>query len=138
MTGRLVFVYGTLRKGDCRFGIESLVDQLHEEAYLEGFQLAHFGGFPGIVPGKGRVRGEVHLYSTFDELDRIEGFNEKYPDRSLFKREKVMVELPTGDILQASTYVFNARSGRKQRIIESGDWFDERPPRRGFERSSSR
>ena len=128
MVGKLVFVYGTLRKGDCRFGIETLVEQIHEEAYLEGFQLVHLGGFPGIMPGKGRVRGEVHLYSTFARLDMIEGFCQEEPERSFYRREKVMVELPTGEALQASTYIFNGRPGKEPRIIESGDWFDERPP----------
>ncbi len=126
MTGKLVFVYGTLRKGDCRYGLDTLVELIHPEAHLEGFQLLHLGGFPGIVPGRGRVRGEVHLYTKFDELDRIEGFCEESPSRSLFLRKQVIIELPLGEELQASTYVFNANPREDSRVIESGDWFEER------------
>ena len=130
MVGKLVFVYGTLRKGDTRFGVPTFVDMAHPEAYLENFQLVHLGGFPGIIPGKGRVRGEVHLYSTFEMLDRIEGFSESSPDGSLFVREKVMVELPGGGELQTSTYVFNGhdmlrRMERRFNVIECGDWFSD-------------
>lgn len=126
MVGKLVFVYGTLRRGDCRFGIPSFVKLVHEKAFLEGFRLLNLGSFPGIVPGKGRVQGEVHLYSTFDTLDLIEGFCEDDPESSLFKREKVIVEVPFGIELQASTYTFNDEKG-DHRVIENGDWFSEQP-----------
>lgn len=131
MKGHMVFAYGTLRRGDCRYGLDSFVNMVHEEAYLEGFHLVHLGGFPGLRPGKGRVRGEVHLYSTFDELDAIEGFHEESPEGSLFLRQKVLVEVPPlGETLQASTYLFNADDARRYRVIESGDWFEEHPPSR--------
>lgn len=123
MVGRMVFVYGTLRKGDSRFGVPTFVELVHPEAILEGFQLVHLGGFPGIIPGKGRVKGEVHLYSTFDVLDHIEGFRKDNPEHSLFRREKVMVELPLGKELQASTYTFNGRDRGDMHVIKSGDWF---------------
>ncbi len=123
MIGKLVFVYGTLRKGDIRFGIETLIDLVHPEAHLEGFQLIHLGGFPGIVPGKGRVRGEVHLYTTFDQLDAIEGHRKERPENSLFRRTKVIVELPFGEELQASTYVYNSKPRRGCYVIDCGDWF---------------
>jgi gamma-glutamylcyclotransferase (GGCT)/AIG2-like uncharacterized protein YtfP len=127
MVGKLVFVYGTLRKGDCRFGVPTFVEMVHPEAYLEGFQLIHLGGFPGIIPGPGRVRGEVHRYSSFERLDRIEGFSEANPNSSLFRREEVVVELPLGEELQASVYIFGAgnRMRRPLKVIECGDWFSE-------------
>jgi gamma-glutamylcyclotransferase (GGCT)/AIG2-like uncharacterized protein YtfP len=124
--GKLVFVYGTLRKGDCRFGVPSFIDIVHAEAYLKGFQLVNLGSFPGIIPGKGIVRGEIHIYSTFDVLDQIEGYDPAESNYSLFRREKVMVELPFGGEVQASTYVFNRElEDRQLRIIGSGDWFEE-------------
>lgn len=128
MEGKLVFAYGTLRQGDCRFGISSFLKLVEPEAHLEGFQMVHLGGFPGIMSGSGRVRGEVHLYSTFDELDSIEGFREDDPGSSLFVRKEVMVEIPFGGVLQASTYTFNGDRRRRYRLIESGDWFSEHDP----------
>ncbi len=125
MEGKLVFAYGTLRQGDCRFGIPSFLKMVQPEAHLEGFQLVHLGGFPGIMAGSGRVKGEVHLYSSFDELDGIEGFREDALDTSLFIREEVMVETPFGGELQVSTYIFNGDRRRRYHLIESGDWFAE-------------
>lgn len=140
MDGYPVFVYGTLRKGDCRFGIPTLIDVLHEEATLKGYDMLSINGsFPGLVEGGGEVKGEVHVFKDFSELDRIEGYSEASPSRSLYLREKVVVATPEGD-MEAYTYVFNedpetARS-RYQRIA-SGNWFDESPPRPRFRSARS-
>lgn len=129
MEGKLVFVYGTLREGDCRYGLSSLVNLLSKDAYIEDFQLARLGSFPGIVPGQGRVKGELHLYSTFKELDHIEGFCEDQPESSLFLRQEVTVFTgPRKERIRASTYVYNHDDSRRLNVIESGDWFEECPP----------
>ena len=119
-----VFVYGTLRSGDCRHGIASLIDVLHEEAYLKDFKMLNLGGFPGITPGEGRVRGEVHEFKSFIELDRIEGCHDNSTD-SLYLREEVEVELPDGNTVRAWTYIFNRadRLGDVE-IIANGDWLN--------------
>jgi gamma-glutamylcyclotransferase (GGCT)/AIG2-like uncharacterized protein YtfP len=127
MDGHAVFVYGTLRKGECRFGIKSLVGILHEEARLKGFDmLSIHGSFPGLVEGEGTVKGEIHVFETFAELDRIEGFSEKRLEQSLYLRKTVTVSTPKGD-MEASTYVFNQDpdSARESyRSVETGDWLD--------------
>ena len=132
MDGHRVFVYGTLRKGDCRFGIPSLVGVLHEEAELKGFDMLSINGsFPGLVSGEGTVKGEVHVFETFAELDRIEGFSEDRLGQSLYLRETVTVSTPEGN-MEASTYVFNQDpdSARESyRSVESGDWFEYQAPR---------
>ena len=132
MEGHAVFVYGTLREGECRFGIDSLVGVLHKEAKLKSFDMLSVNGsFPGLVPGEGTVKGEVHVFETFAELDRIEGFSEKDPGRSLYLRETVTVSTPAGE-MEASTYVFNedADTARERySSIETGDWSDHLRPR---------
>lgn len=120
--GYAVFVYGTLRMGDSRHGVHSFIEVLHEEAYLKGHNLLDLGAFPGVVPGDGVVRGEVHLYDTLRVLDGIEGYREDDPKHSLYIREKVMVETPEGN-LQAYVYVFNTNQDNSRRVISSGDWF---------------
>ena len=126
MEGKLIFAYGTLRQGDCRFGVSSFLKMVQPEAHLKGFQLIHLGGFPGLIPGPGRVKGEIHLYSTFDELDGIEGYHsEDEPEACLYIRREVMVEIPFGRELQVSTYIFNAPRPKNCPVIESGDWFAE-------------
>lgn len=125
MEGHLVFAYGTLRQGDCRYGLTSLIKLVHEEAYLKGFDLLNLGPFPGVVHGTRVVRGEVHLYSTYDELDQIEGYREDKPEASMYIRKNVIVEGPTGQEVQAAVYVFNADPNRRYHVIESGDWLNK-------------
>ena len=140
MEGHLVFVYGTLRQGESRFGIPSLIKVLHEEAELKGFDmLSIYGSFPGLVPGEGTIKGEVHVFKTFSELDRIEGFNEKDPGGSLYLRRTVTVSTPEGE-MEASTYVFNEDADiarDRYSSIETGDWFDHQRPRPRAARHSS-
>lgn len=133
MEGHAVFVYGTLRKGECRFGIDSLVGVLHKEAELKNFDMLSINGsFPGLVPGEGTVRGEVHVFKTFRELDRIEGFSERDLKNSLYLRQTVTVVTREGE-MEASTYVFNedADTARERyRSVETGDWLDDASPGR--------
>ena len=132
MDGHPVFVYGTLRQGDSRFGIPSLVGVLHEEAELPGFDLLSINGaFPGLVAGEGTIKGEVHVFKTFAELDQIEGFVPGAPEHSLYLRETVTVVTSEGE-LEVSTYVFNEDPDTariRYRCIESGNWFDESAPK---------
>lgn len=131
MKGHPVFVYGTLRKGDCRFGLPTLINVQFEEAELRGFDLLSINGsFPGLVEGKGTVKGEIHVFKDFSELDQIEGYSEAR-DGGLYLRKKVTVSTPEGD-MEASTYVFNQdpdAARARYRVIETGNWFDESAPR---------
>jgi gamma-glutamylcyclotransferase (GGCT)/AIG2-like uncharacterized protein YtfP len=89
------------------------------------------GSFPGIVPGEGRVLGEV--YEIDDDilsiLDGIECYHYASPEASLYLRETVTVEDEGGErIEEVFTYVYNSRRARS-RVIESGDWFEVRSGR---------
>lgn len=123
-----VFVYGTLRRGDCRFEAPGFLEVLYEEAYLPGYTLHDLGAFPGILPGPGVVRGEIHVYKDLATLDRIEGFNEKHPQRSLYLRRRVEVEPLPSEVTDAWVYVLNQQGYTSELppIIESGDWFQHR------------
>ncbi len=131
MNEHFVFVYGTLLRGQSRFGIASLIDVVHEEAELKGFDMLEvggLGGFPALIPGEGTVKGEVHSFKTFDELDLIEGYRKESPEDSLYLREKVVVSV-SGRKMGVSTYVLSkvgelARSS--YRSIASGDWLEYR------------
>ena len=127
------FVYGTLRKGDSRFSVLDGCDCIAAEAYLDDHFMVSLGGFPGIMPGAGRIRGEV--YEIDDEilaiLDGIEGYREDDPKHSLYIRTIVHPFHAMGKIGECSTYIYNdERSSRRDHeVIESGDWFEHRPPR---------
>lgn len=135
-----VFVYGTLRKGDSRFGVLDDCKCIAEVAFADGFKMLSLGGFPGIVPGDGRIRGEVYEIDEeiLGRLDSIEGFREDDPKHSLYLRQEIdayyedggTIPGPTGCGGEILTYVFNEGRIRHEReVIESGDWFEHRPPR---------
>ena len=133
-----VFVYGTLRKGDSRYGVLDDCKCIAEEAYLDGYVMLHLGGFPGIISGDGRVLGEIYeIDSTIlARLDSIEGYRDDDPGHSLYIRTSVDAFFDDGNSVPMNypgifTYVFNVGRGpvREFEVIESGDWFDARPPR---------
>ncbi len=126
-----VFVYGTLRTGDIRHGVEGFVKMIALEAHIEGFDMLNLGGFPGLIEGDGRIRGEVHEYEHMQALDRIEGYRESAPESGLYTRIQVTAEVEvegvTEELEDCWVYLYNRGSERsRDRIIQSGDWFEHR------------
>lgn len=69
-----LFVYGTLKEG--YHNHHFLGDSKKIANYqLEGFRLIDLEAFPGMVPGKGYVMGELYEVNEdlLPELDRLEG-----------------------------------------------------------------
>jgi gamma-glutamylcyclotransferase (GGCT)/AIG2-like uncharacterized protein YtfP len=113
-----IFVYGTLRKGECRHYL--LEDsQFIGYAKAKGFLLYNIGAFPGMVEGSGEVVGEVYEIheSLLEKLDWVEGV----PD--LFCRELIEVTLENGQTISAYAYIYNRKIDNKL-LIPSGDWKD--------------
>jgi gamma-glutamylcyclotransferase (GGCT)/AIG2-like uncharacterized protein YtfP len=133
-----VFVYGTLRVGDIRHGVETFVKVIASEAYIKGYRMLNLGGFPGLVPldidfedqelleSCPQIRGEVHEYEHLEVLDGIEGYSEDHPEKGFYNREEVTADMPDGQI-RCWVYIFNIdkkvfRVGPP--VIQSGDWFN--------------
>jgi gamma-glutamylcyclotransferase (GGCT)/AIG2-like uncharacterized protein YtfP len=101
---RLVFVYGTLKRGcgNHRY--------LEGQAFVgtartaPGFALFDVGGYPGMVraPGGASVSGEVWSVDEdcLARLDELEG-----TDEGLYRRETVPLEGPPGES-EAQAYVY--------------------------------
>ena len=93
-----LFVYGTLKRGDCR---AHFLDgqRFIGEATVEGFRLVDCGAYPGLVPGEGVVRGEAYDVDSaiWPTLDAVEGV-----DVGLYRRQ--IVRLCDGS--EAQTYVY--------------------------------
>ena len=92
----LLFVYGTLMRGGANERFLASPDRARfvEEARVRG-QLYDIGEFPALVPAEDDepeswVYGEIYALENPDillkTLDVIEGVNEAYPERSLFRR----------------------------------------------------
>ena len=125
------FVYGTLKEGGYFAKSFDTVRKSAQKATLAKHDLFRIGGgasswFPGIVPGEGTVIGEVHEYDhteqVLEEMDRIEGYNKKQPERSFYMREIKEVELDDGTKVRAYVYIFNNEIPKHYEKVESGDW----------------
>ena len=120
----LVFVYGTLRKGQCNhFFLDRskfLGNAKTKKRYaLYGNWLPFLSRTRAIV----RVTGEVYSIDkpTFRRLDQLEG----HPDA--YKREQDEVVLEDGTELTVWIYFCDTPRGD---LIESGDFLQKTPPRR--------
>ena len=113
-----VFVYGTLKKGQCR---ESVMSQFSESVFpnekING-TLIDVGSFPGLINSKNKVNGEIHqtekIANLLETVDSIEGFL-GYNASSLFTRI-----LTLSDSNMCWTYLWNGDTNHP--IIESGNW----------------
>lgn len=110
MLVRQVFVYGTLKRGQCRGRCWPFPPTSVEPAWIEG-ALFDLGPYPALREGTDRVLGEVwtiaeeHLAETLRELDEIEGYAGREDD--LYGRVEVKFHALDGDTGTAYTYRYN-------------------------------
>jgi gamma-glutamylcyclotransferase (GGCT)/AIG2-like uncharacterized protein YtfP len=75
-----VFVYGTLKRGQCRESSWPSKPLRITESWIQG-NLFGRRDYPALMPGENRVRGEMWVYDidtidpVIEVLDRIEGTN---------------------------------------------------------------
>ena len=76
---RLVFVYGTLKRGQPNHHLLAS-SRFLGLASLTGMQLHDLGPFPMAIPGEGTIHGEVYGVprATLPALDRLEGVPRLY------------------------------------------------------------
>ncbi len=117
----LVFVYGTLKKGEQRSTI--LTDETFlGPAVLHGYKLYDltWRGYPAITKGTANNSTFGELYSVSDRtlgiVDMLEG--------SLYSREEVTIETPRKKIRKAMTYVWNGvlEDLQDAKLVASGKW----------------
>jgi gamma-glutamylcyclotransferase (GGCT)/AIG2-like uncharacterized protein YtfP len=122
------FCYGTLRKGECRYGVMEKFGIVSETpAEINGL-LYDCNSYPGAVleseESENRVVGELlqvrDVAEAVKELDAIEGFYGFGEPGSLFRRQIVSVTLPSGKTRLAWVYDYAMLSDEP--LIKSGDW----------------
>ncbi|TMW73493.1 gamma-glutamylcyclotransferase [Alteribacter natronophilus] len=117
----LLFVYGTLRKGDSNHFFLNGFECVNEQAWITGTLYNTGLGYPAAsVEGERRVYGELYRIpeGQWDALHQLEGYDGS--GTSLFVPEEVEVTTDSGTV-HASVYT--AGSDRlKQGIIPGGDW----------------
>jgi gamma-glutamylcyclotransferase (GGCT)/AIG2-like uncharacterized protein YtfP len=128
---RLLFVYGTLRRGSSALMSELLAGEATYvgDATVSGV-LYDTGSFPACVPTSDptqRVHGEVYALrdesagTLLAQLDQYEGYSPDERYGSLFVREYARVRFDDGSEELAWIYRFN-NSLDQARRIPSGDW----------------
>ena len=86
------------------------------EGTVPGTLLA-LGQFPGLVPGRGRVRGELWRLDAPEvlrTLDEYEGYN--------FERSTTTVTLASGRRVRAWVYRYRGPHMARRSVIPDGDW----------------
>ncbi len=127
-----VFVYGTLRRG---FSLHKHLRKTRVRFLGKGKIrgcLYDLGEFPGACPSElptDEVEGELYeLIQPTEQLkvlDKIEEFDPCRPDESLFVRRLTVVELQTGQRVEAWVY-FLPQKPSSARLIPSGDYAEAR------------
>ena len=108
-----IFVYGTLKRGQCRHHLWPHEPVTISKAWIRG-SLYGRADYPAVRSGNDRVEGELwqfaepHIRDTLSTLDEIEGTNQPgSPD--LYSRRSVETYDLTGDYLGLSYCYFYAR-----------------------------
>lgn len=122
--------YGTLRRGGGALERLGLASELTYagRCVIPGV-LSVISWYPGLVPGEGRVIGDLFLVpdaATVALLDRFEGYRPGDPAGSLYVRREIDLIEPEG---LAWTYLWTGPVAEAARI-PSGDWLARResPP----------
>ncbi|EEX93399.1 hypothetical protein VIOR3934_12907 [Vibrio orientalis CIP 102891 = ATCC 33934] len=108
----LVFVYGTLRHGECNHHLLSQAQWLGKHTTLPIYSLYDLGAYPAVIEGHSAIIGEVYLVDeeTLAQMDLLEDVPVTY------RREPI--ETTFG---QAWIYLYQDVS-QLDVIISSGDW----------------
>ena len=114
-----VFVYGTLKRGKRAHSLLSRA-RFVGEGTVEGYEMYIVRDYPGIVRGKGKVRGEVYEVDeeTLRRLDEYEGVPLYY------ERVEETVELDNGEKVKAYLYLYKGKvkGFRKAKLNERGEY----------------
>jgi gamma-glutamylcyclotransferase (GGCT)/AIG2-like uncharacterized protein YtfP len=119
----LVFVYGTLRKGEKYAYYLNQAECLANNCTIEG-QLYDTGwGYPALLAEKGNVHVKGELYRVtseqLKELDQLEGYIENGIN-NLYERVMVKVKTENGE-KDAIVYVMTSKQDHFK-MIKDNDW----------------
>lgn len=119
----LLFVYGTLRKGERNHYLIRKAECVEQNAYIFGAMYDTGEGYPALLlDDSKKVLGE--LYRIDDEMlrivDRLEGYR---PERNENLYERIHIQVFAEDReYEALVYVAGASMNGLTDCIQSGDW----------------
>ncbi len=115
----LVFVYGTLRRGESNHQVLDSSSYLGISRTDSCFEMFDLGDFPGIVlAGTTSILGEIYAVddTTLKAIDRLED----HPD--FYQRDRVRLR----DGQEVYSYVMKPAQVKNCPLIPSGDWVEYR------------
>jgi len=118
----LLFVYGTLRPALAVGRPRQLVGDLELVATATVAGVLHdLGHYPGLVAGRGVVRGDLVRLDDDARLVALDAYEGCGPDQPLFRREITKARLPGGEEVSAWVYVY-ARPVGSAPAVRDGDY----------------
>jgi len=118
---QLVFVYGTLRRGEVNHRLLAGARMLGKMATEDIFTMYDLGDYPAVIKnGKSAIVGEIYAISSgiLAILDELEECPDYY--------QRILLNTPIG---RAWIYVLTTIHDASSSIIESGDWLIHRTRR---------
>lgn len=124
-----VFVYGTLKSGQCRHHCWPAEPLTVEKAWTLG-ELYDTGPFPALFPGEDRVAGELWNFPSdaiarvLNALDVIEEYRPGHEVTNLYNRQVVECTDQFARVHRAYTYIY-ARADQKRefkRVPPNHSW----------------
>lgn len=127
-----VFVYGTLKTGQCRQGCWPAQPLRIEKAWTRG-ELYDTGPYPALFAGSDSVAGELWIFSgqtiarVLKALDQVEEYEPGRETTNLYNRVVVECIDQAGNVHHAYTYLY-ARADERKRFqrVEANYQFEER------------
>lgn len=115
----VLFTYGSLRKG--AHNHRRVADNPFLGAGFVAGKLWDLGSFPGLVPGRGTVFGEMYALSDqeLESMDWFEGANTNPP---FYIRERRTVRLEGKRTVSAWVYRYGEKMYPSQGDVVGGDW----------------
>lgn len=119
-SSQLVFVYGTLKRGQDHHDFLAGQSFRGEARTVPGYRLVDLGEYPGLLPypsDQDGVTGEVWWVddATLARLDELEGLNE-----GLYRRERIPLLPPfAGETVLTYVYAWGTTGGPH---IPGGTW----------------
>ena len=128
-----VFVYGTLKTGQCRQTCWPRSPREIRRAWVYG-ELYDTGPYPAMFAGKDLVGGQAWLFDPSDmpavlaELDDVEEYRPGHEATNLYNRQVIDCFDDQEQCLRAYTYIYgrDIERGTFRRLLPSYSWADRR------------
>ena len=106
-----VFVYGTLKRGQCRAGLWPSSPHSIKQAWVRG-RLHDRSDYPAMTPGDDRVRGELWRFPAeamprvLEVLDQVEGTNQPETTDLYVRVQVKVIDAQDRSLGNAYTYLY--------------------------------